>query len=130
MCSCWHMGSASYGQETSAARALRCGLCCDMLPKLQLPCETHGDGQGLWIVDVNIESEGWLCCAVKSCTCWTSVRWLAHGSRAWKRSRYSTTEPVQRHAASSPKGLDRRGGPNRWCRSLVKRQHCGVPLSC
>jgi hypothetical protein len=60
MCSCWHMGSASCGQETSGARALRYGLCCNLLPKLQLPCETHGDGQGLWIVDVNIESEGWL----------------------------------------------------------------------
>ena len=31
-----------------------------LIAELQLAGKTHGDGEGLWVVDLDVEAKGWL----------------------------------------------------------------------
>jgi hypothetical protein len=44
-------------RETMACGPLRRGLRHDLFPDFHLPGEAHGDGQGLGVVDLDVEAE-------------------------------------------------------------------------
>ena len=74
-----------------------------LITQLQLASKAHGGGEGVRVVYFHVEAEGRLQ-SRREDLCFLDLR-----ERAW----YSTTDPVRLHAMSSPRGLERRGGPKR-----------------
>ncbi|KAG8054333.1 hypothetical protein GUJ93_ZPchr0001g29266 [Zizania palustris] len=107
--SCWFPRGASVGAPSAAHWSRNSNLQARLMVKVR-DC-------ALWISTSRLS--GGCKPAMKICTR-SSVRMPAHGRRALNRSWYSTTELMRLHIISSPRGLERRGGPNQRYSNSMK----------
>jgi hypothetical protein len=106
---------------------LQRGLCRDLFPEFHLPGEAHGDGQGLGVVDLDVEVERRL----EACSEELDTLCLREMARGWQEGLKAVL--VVHHQACSAacsklaERVSTQGGPKRRFRSSEKRRHDGCP---
>ena len=101
-----------------------------LIAQLQLVGETHGDGEGLRVVDLDVEAKGRLQASGEELYFLDLRECAGAGKQSLKPVLVLDDRARAPARTSSPSGLERNGGPKRVLSSSVKRLHGGVPSSC